>query len=137
LRQGFSETHSVDQAGLEFRNPPASASQVLGLKACATTARLTIKFLNFNKFLSSSLPRILSRSSLPFPHTILSYFSKNKPKTIQQNVQNLKNEKESITPSKKQNKQNNNNNKTTLYQIKDTKSMDSVVYWSKIPEHEI
>jgi hypothetical protein len=27
-------THSVDQAGLELRNPPASASQVLGLKAC-------------------------------------------------------------------------------------------------------
>ena len=31
--------HSVVQAGLELRNPPASASQVLGLKACATTAR--------------------------------------------------------------------------------------------------
>jgi hypothetical protein len=29
---------SVDQAGLELRNPPASAFQVLGLKACATTA---------------------------------------------------------------------------------------------------
>jgi hypothetical protein len=27
----------VDQAGLELRNPPASASRVLGLKACATT----------------------------------------------------------------------------------------------------
>jgi hypothetical protein len=26
-------THSVDQAGLELRNSPASASQVLGLKA--------------------------------------------------------------------------------------------------------
>jgi hypothetical protein len=33
---GCSGTHSVDQAGLELRNPPASASQVLGLKACAT-----------------------------------------------------------------------------------------------------
>jgi hypothetical protein len=31
--------HSVDQAGLELRNPPSSASRVLGLKACATTAR--------------------------------------------------------------------------------------------------
>jgi hypothetical protein len=31
--------NSVDQAGLELRNPPASASQVLGLKAFATTAR--------------------------------------------------------------------------------------------------
>jgi hypothetical protein len=28
---------TVDQAGLELRNPPASASRVLGLKACATT----------------------------------------------------------------------------------------------------
>jgi hypothetical protein len=39
---GYPGTHSVDQAGLELRNPPASASafQVLGLKACtATTAR--------------------------------------------------------------------------------------------------
>jgi hypothetical protein len=33
-------THSVDQAGLELRNLPASASRVLGLKACATTAQL-------------------------------------------------------------------------------------------------
>jgi hypothetical protein len=39
----FFETgfHSVDQAGLELRNPPASASQVLGLKACATTTWLS------------------------------------------------------------------------------------------------
>jgi hypothetical protein len=36
---GHPGTHSVDQAGLELRNPPASASQVLGLKACATTAQ--------------------------------------------------------------------------------------------------
>jgi hypothetical protein len=35
---GCPETHSVDQAGLELRNLPASASQVLGLKACTTTA---------------------------------------------------------------------------------------------------
>jgi hypothetical protein len=36
---GCPGTHSVDQVGLELRNPPASASQVLGLKACATNAR--------------------------------------------------------------------------------------------------
>jgi hypothetical protein len=36
---GCPGTHSVDQAGLELRNPPATASQVLGLKACATNAR--------------------------------------------------------------------------------------------------
>jgi hypothetical protein len=39
---GYPGTHSVDQAGLELRNPPASASQVLGLKACATTTRLIV-----------------------------------------------------------------------------------------------
>jgi hypothetical protein len=36
---GCPGTHFVDQAGLELRNPPASASQVLGLEVCATTAR--------------------------------------------------------------------------------------------------
>ena len=36
---GCPGTHFVDQAGLELRNLPASASQVLGLKASATTAR--------------------------------------------------------------------------------------------------
>jgi hypothetical protein len=39
--------HSVDQAGLELRNPPASASQVLVSKACATTARHIILIMNF------------------------------------------------------------------------------------------
>jgi hypothetical protein len=34
---GCPGTHSVDQAGLELRNPPASVSRVLGLKACTTT----------------------------------------------------------------------------------------------------
>jgi hypothetical protein len=41
---GCPGTHSVDQAGLELKDPPASASQVLGLKACATTARLNSYF---------------------------------------------------------------------------------------------
>jgi hypothetical protein len=36
---GCPGTHSVEQAGLKLRNPPASASQVLGLQACATTAQ--------------------------------------------------------------------------------------------------
>ena len=36
---GYPGTHSVDQAGLELRNLPVSASQVLGLRACATTAQ--------------------------------------------------------------------------------------------------
>ena len=37
---GCPRTHFVDQADLKLRNPPASTSQVLGLKACATTAQL-------------------------------------------------------------------------------------------------
>ena len=37
---GCAGIHSVDQAGLELRNLPASASQVLGLKASTTTACL-------------------------------------------------------------------------------------------------
>jgi hypothetical protein len=36
---GCPGTHSVDQVGLKPRNPPASVSQVLGLKVCATTAQ--------------------------------------------------------------------------------------------------
>ena len=35
-KAGSPGAHFVDQAGLELRNSPASASQVLGLKACAT-----------------------------------------------------------------------------------------------------
>jgi hypothetical protein len=34
---GYPGTHSVDQAGLELRNLPASASLVLGLKVYVTT----------------------------------------------------------------------------------------------------
>jgi hypothetical protein len=37
---GCPGAHSVDQAGLEIRNPPASDSRVLGLKARVTTAQL-------------------------------------------------------------------------------------------------
>jgi hypothetical protein len=39
---GCPGTHFVDQAGLELRNLPLSASQMLGLKVCATTARLLV-----------------------------------------------------------------------------------------------
>jgi hypothetical protein len=41
---GCPGTHSVDHAGLKLRNPPASASQVLGLKACATTTWQELMF---------------------------------------------------------------------------------------------
>jgi hypothetical protein len=42
---GCPGTHSVDQAGLELRNLPASASRVLGLKACATMPGKKVLFL--------------------------------------------------------------------------------------------
>jgi hypothetical protein len=38
---GGSGTHSEDQAGLELRGPLASASTVLGLKACNAAAAAT------------------------------------------------------------------------------------------------
>ena len=38
-------THSVDQAGLKLRNPPASASHVLGIKACTTMPSITSDYL--------------------------------------------------------------------------------------------
>jgi hypothetical protein len=41
---GCPGTHSVNQAGLKLRNPPVFAPQVLGLKACATTALLEDSF---------------------------------------------------------------------------------------------
>jgi hypothetical protein len=48
---GCPGTHFVDQAGLELRNLPVSASWVLGLKACATTPGFPQYFLNqFNNF---------------------------------------------------------------------------------------
>jgi hypothetical protein len=47
---GCPGTHFVDQAGLELRNPPASASRVLGLKACATMpSNKWILFVIFGK----------------------------------------------------------------------------------------
>ena len=45
---GCPGTHFVDKAGLELRNPPASTSQVLGLKACATNTQFVRCFLDMN-----------------------------------------------------------------------------------------
>jgi hypothetical protein len=50
---GCPGTHSVDQAGLELRSSPAPASQVLGLKACATIPGF---HWTFNLTLKSSFP---------------------------------------------------------------------------------
>jgi hypothetical protein len=47
---GCPGTHSVDQAGLKLRILLASASQVLGLKACTTTAQLCFLVFGFCLF---------------------------------------------------------------------------------------
>ena len=47
-------SHSVDQAGLEFRNPSAFASQVLGLKDCTSTARPGLGFLSGSLVMTST-----------------------------------------------------------------------------------
>jgi hypothetical protein len=45
---GCPGTHFVDQGGLELRNSPASASQVLGLKVCATTPGIIATLITEN-----------------------------------------------------------------------------------------
>ena len=66
---GCPGTHSVDQAGLKLRNPPASASRVLGLKACATTTRHLHAFLypfSIHRCVSSCLSPLVT-STFTFP----------------------------------------------------------------------
>jgi hypothetical protein len=55
---GCPRTHSVDQAGLELRNLPASASRVLGLKVCTTSARLYFVLRSFAITMSGTLTSI-------------------------------------------------------------------------------
>jgi hypothetical protein len=61
-RQGFSVQswlfwNSVDQASLELRNPPASASQVLGLQACTTPAQPSeFHYIIFFIYISNVIP---------------------------------------------------------------------------------
>ena len=69
---GCPRTHSVDRAGLELRNPPASASQVLGLKACPTPAQQVISYFRTVWFSLTILkPHILSYI---FPLNVLLFF---------------------------------------------------------------
>jgi hypothetical protein len=55
---GCPGTHFVDQAGLELRNLPASASRVLGLKVCTTTPSSVLNFLSYKTF--TCLVRVIS-----------------------------------------------------------------------------
>jgi hypothetical protein len=66
---GCPGTHSVDQAGLELRNLPAFASQVLGSKVCATTAHLYTSYKD--KFKCTKLH--LKKNFRVLPVTEISY----------------------------------------------------------------
>jgi hypothetical protein len=82
LKQGFfvyvalavlqlTGTQSVDQAGLELRNLLASASQVLGLKVCATMPGLEISYGKI--YITENIPfyYILMGSSLVLLHSCI------------------------------------------------------------------
>jgi hypothetical protein len=58
---GCPGTHFIDQVGLELRNLPASASRVLGLKACTTVP--SFKYL-FNSRAGEMAQQL---RALPFP----------------------------------------------------------------------
>jgi hypothetical protein len=63
---GCPGTHFVDQAGFELRDPPASASRVLGLKACTTKPGW---FAHFLKDLFIYLLHVRGYSVTVFRHT--------------------------------------------------------------------
>jgi hypothetical protein len=66
---GCPGTHSVDQAGLELRNLLASASRVLGLKACITMPGFPYGFLKGFSVVPSHNPFDVVLPS--FPHLVL------------------------------------------------------------------
>jgi hypothetical protein len=74
---GCPGTHSVVQAGLELRNPPVSASQVLGLKVCATTPGFTYTFL----LLSFLRGRIITNIHCKMPSELGSTKDSSKPQS--------------------------------------------------------
>jgi hypothetical protein len=60
---GCPGTHFVDQAGLELRNLPASASQMLGSKVCATTPGTQL-FLQGSLVVQADLNLAITKDSL-------------------------------------------------------------------------
>jgi hypothetical protein len=76
---GCPRTHFVDQTGLELRNLPASASQVLGLKVCTTmpgsflNLLIWVFFLHFVVNLKKDLTDFLKEPILCFL-TLCIYF---------------------------------------------------------------
>ena len=70
-KQGFSVypcpgIYSVDQAGLQLRNLPASAFQVLGLKACSTNCLAILQVFYCNRWLWLSRVFVLGAGNYPF-----------------------------------------------------------------------
>jgi hypothetical protein len=61
---GCPGTHSVDQAGLELRDPPASASSLLELKACLPRLATCILLRLLSPSPSLSLPLLLLSTDL-------------------------------------------------------------------------
>ena len=86
LRQSFSVYPWLSwnslcrQAGLELRNPPASASQVLGLKACATTpgseVLLLLRLVFFYSGILTHSSNLVVVFSLFFPFPFLLIFNR-------------------------------------------------------------
>ena len=59
---GCPGTYFVDQAVLELRNPPASASRVLGLKSCSTRTRLPLFLYSIYILIVTPIPFHLPQS---------------------------------------------------------------------------
>ena len=66
---GYPGTHSVDQSGLELINLPASASPVLELKVCATTARPNFFFVYYSAAICHLPSSRWGSASHPHPWT--------------------------------------------------------------------
>ncbi|GAB1301323.1 Protein dpy-30 homolog [Apodemus speciosus] len=78
---GCPGTHSVDQAGLEFRNPPASASQVLGLKRIVENEKINAEKSSKQKVDLQSLPTraYLDQTVVPILLQGLAVLAKERP----------------------------------------------------------
>ena len=63
-------SYFVNQAGLELRNPAASASRVLGLKACTTTPSSIYPFVHISLFANVHYESLIWFETSGLYHTI-------------------------------------------------------------------
>jgi hypothetical protein len=75
---GCPGTHSVDEPGLELRNPPASVSQVIGLKVSTTTAWQHLPLISDSQH--NFKPVFVSSIYFIYIHTSVLYFTFKKKK---------------------------------------------------------